>query len=1163
METIETASGMLLRVSAESDGANHECVLEKVGGQACVLHWGLLRRARTPWRVPPREAWPDGSKLVGGALQTPFVAKDGRSAITLRLDPAWGFSSLEFCLVDPATGRWDNNQGRNYRIGLPMCGRTQPTAAPLTLARGLVQCGGLSHEAVHGLDEGFELAVLVCASDGRADVGLVTDLEGPLHLHWGVAGSNRHEWQLPPPSLRPLGSEEADDRAVQTPFLDQGGLRFLRLSLYGEPQPRALCFVLLQKEQGRWWKNHGRNFYVPLQATPVPGPLQEPALLEMAEEIIERETGENSWSLMHRFDLAFEMLDRVPSESQQGLALIFVWLRFSAIRQLDWQRRYNTKPRELAHAQDRFTQKLTDRYVSAGAARFILRLIATTVGRGGGEGQRVRDGILEIMHRHKIKEVGGHFLEEWHQKLHNNTTPDDVAICEAYLEFLRHSGDQNTFYTALQARGVSRERLAGYERPIRSSPEFMANLRDGLLRDFGEFLAVLRSVHAATDLGSAMAAGRPALDEHHRHLLDALWRRRDETGAETWLLETVTNLREALADGLKPGKGKLRELLYLDLALEDFLRAVIERSLEKPLSLDALMGWTELVLRNLCVSRPTEELTLGLRHLQRLRQQPHEGRDWALHAQAALERIRRELVALVDGDVRLLQPVADYLGSAVAAAEWSIRLFGEEVVRGRLEFVVAALLRKLDELLRKSAGLGSWQVVSPGRGQAGGVVEGLSSLAAVQGRRFETRTVLVTDEIGGDEDIPEGVTAVLSKSTVDLVSHVAVRARNAGVLLATCWEPALLAELRSQHGAWVRLRVAATGDITVRPGEPTEEPAVSRPRQRPPVSRPTSEAWVLSPAAFRAENVGAKALNLQRLSGRVPDSIHLPASLALPFGVCERVLNDRGNRGPANQHQALLGSLARAQRDAVPGLLARLREVIGELAAPAELQRDLRAAMAEAGLPAPEPWSEAWRCVTRVWASKWTERAHWSRRAYGFPDADLFMAVLIQQVVAAEYAFVVHTANPMTGDRDELYAEMVPGLGATLVGNHPGRSLGFLLRRGETVPRFVSFPSKSMGLYGQGLIFRSDSNGEDLAGFAGAGLYDSFTLPPSRASRIDYASDALLWDDVLRNRILLEVGQIGVTIEVVLGGPQDIEGAYARGQFFVVQARPQVGLEHA
>ncbi len=31
----------------------------------------------------------------------------------------------------------------------------------------------------------------------------------------------------------------------------------------------------------------------------------------------------------------------------------------------------------------------------------------------------------------RIGESNAHFIEQWHQKLHNNTTPDDVPICEA------------------------------------------------------------------------------------------------------------------------------------------------------------------------------------------------------------------------------------------------------------------------------------------------------------------------------------------------------------------------------------------------------------------------------------------------------------------------------------------------------------------------------------------------------------------------------------------------------------------------------------------------------------------------------------------------------------------------------------------------------------
>ena len=425
---------------------------------------------------------------------------------------------------------------------------------------------------------------------------------------------------------------------------------------------------------------------------------------------------------------------------------------------------------------------------------------------------------------------------------------------------------------------------------------------------------------------------------------------------------------------------------------------------------------------------------------------------------------------------------------------------------------------------------------------------------------FQVRTILIAEKIKGDEEIPEGVTALLCKSTVDLVSHVAVRARNAGVLLATCWDADRLTDLRS--GQWLRLHVSAAGDVTVERGESAGGETIPSRAERPVVRPPKPDILALRPKDFRPDNVGAKSRNLQRLTGRLPDWIHIPASVALPFGVCERVLDDPRNRAVSEEYRAATASLRGAEHQTVPSLLAHMRDTIARLQSPSDLEQALRTAMGAAGLPVAEPWSEAWGCVTRVWASKWNERAYWSRRSKGIPDDGLVMAVLIQEAIAADYAFVIHTANPVTGDRDELYAELVPGLGEILVGSHPGRALGFCLRRGEAVPRLVSFPSKSLGVYGDGLIFRSDSNGEDLAGFAGAGLYDSFMLPPSRPARIDYAREELLWNESLRNHILMGVAGIGTAIEATLGGAQDIEGVYAKGRFFVVQARPQAGLEN-
>ena len=56
------------------------------------------------------------------------------------------------------------------------------------------------------------------------------------------------------------------------------------------------------------------------------------------------------------------------------------------------------------------------------------------------------------------------------------------------------------------------------------------------------------------------------------------------------------------------------------------------------------------------------------------------------------------------------------------------------------------------------------------------------------------------------------------------------------------------------------------------------------------------------------------------------------------------------------------------------------------------------------------------------------------------------------QVVPAEYAFVVHTANPLTGKRGEIFGEVVAGMGEALVGNFPGRALSFTVPEVSLAP---------------------------------------------------------------------------------------------------------------
>lgn len=83
-------------------------------------------------------------------------------------------------------------------------------------------------------------------------------------------------------------------------------------------------------------------------------------------------------------------------------------------------------------------------------------------------------------------------------------------------------------------------------------------------------------------------------------------------------------------------------------------------------------------------------------------------------------------------------------------------------------------------------------------------------------------------------------------------------------------------------------------------------------------------------------------------------------------------------------------------------------------------------------LDVPTDADEVVRAVRLVWASLW-HPAPWSyRRAWGVPDADASMAVVLMAMVPAREAGVAFTADP-GGHADQMRIEVVEGLGEALV----------------------------------------------------------------------------------------------------------------------------------
>ncbi|GMH01575.1 hypothetical protein Nepgr_003414 [Nepenthes gracilis] len=1033
-----------------------------------------------------------------------------------------------------------------------------------------------------------QLLVHVTKPADKLKVLLATDLRKPVILHWGLSKKDK-EWLVPSPSVLPYGSFVLD-KAAETQFTSisvgdpQHQVQFLEIQIEDDS---FVGMPFVTQSAGNWIKDNGSDFYVDFGARPKQdagsdGRGTAKALLEKIAALED----EAQKSFMHRFNIAADLLDEAKGAGELGLVALLVWMRFMATRQLIWNKNYNVKPREISKAQDRLTDSLQNIFTSYPQYREILRMIMSTVGRGGeGDvGQRIRDEILVIQRNNACK---GGMMEEWHQKLHNNTSPDDVVICQALIDYIKSDFDISVYWKTLKENGITKERLLSYDRAIHSEPNFRRDQKEGLLRDLGNYMRTLKAVHSGADLDAAVsncigyrAEGQgfmvgvhinPITDlpSGYPELLQFVLEHVEDKNVEA-LIEGLLEARQEVRPLLFQSHGRLKDLIFLDIALDSNVRTATERGYEELNNAgpEKIMYFIALVLENLALSSDdNEDFIYCLKGWNiALDMLKSKDADWALYAKSVLDRTRLSLASKAEWYQRVLQPSAEYLGSLLGVDQWAVNIFTEEIIRAGSAASLSSLLNRLDPVLRETANLGSWQIISPV--EAVGYVVVVDELLSVQNKSYGQPTILVAKRVKGEEEIPDGTVAVLTPDMPDVLSHVSVRARNSKVCFASCFDSKVLANLQAAEGKLLRLRptsadiiysVANEGEVlgdssrTMKHG--SSLPSVSL------IKKKFAGRYAISSEEFTSEMVGAKSRNISYLKGRVPPWVGIPTSIALPFGVFEEVLADGLNKEVDKTMKIL-------KKDLKGGdfrILEEIRKAVLQLAAPPQLVQELRNKMQISGMPWPgdegeQRWEQAWTAIKKVWASKWNERAYFSTRKVGLDHDYLCMAVLVQEVISADYAFVIHTINPSSGDSTEIYAEVVKGLGETLVGAYPGRALSYVCSKNDlNSPKVLGYPSKPIGLYiKRSIIFRSDSNGEDLEGYAGAGLYDSVPMDREEKVVLDYSSDPLIIDRNFRQSILSSIARAGSAIEELYGSPQDIEGVVKDGKIYVVQTRPQM-----
>lgn len=558
----------------------------------------------------------------------------------------------------------------------------------------------------------------------------------------------------------------------------------------------------------------------------------------------------------------------------------------------------------------------------------LIRGILNSFGRGGDNGQRIRDGILEIMHRHKIPRRGSH-IEQWHQKLHNNTTPDDIGICEAMIAF-NQTNDMNKYWEVLSHHGISKERLASFERPVTMDPIYMPHI----VNDLYDFLKILKSVHSGTDLITSIEAARSCLNgEVNKYLGDIL------VNMNNWdkisQIERAVRARVLINQTANRGDiNQYREALYVDIALENYIRQLCESIIHLDISPKNLLRELTLLIDNASITIEDQEFsiasddwkTISDRYMNTF----ESDKTQVLIIKAAADRIVRVLGTCVDTYNHLIDPKAKTLGEQFGADPETVEMFTEEIIRGSSLFSLSIILKKIDFHLRNLANLKPWQIISPLPHISGRLVN-VSSLTEVAYEIFKEPTILIAKRVTGEEEIPAGVTGVISITELDALAHVSVRARNSKVLLAVCFNEEEMSNLENLIGQTVKLSMISGGIVAQISDEITvnnQETAIIKTE----IKRPLPiENVAISFEEFGEGKTGAKANNCLVLRRSLPNYIGVPNSVALPYGLCERVLNYDLNSERLSRYEQEIEKLESLGHNSAEESLNTLKSIILEL----------------------------------------------------------------------------------------------------------------------------------------------------------------------------------------------------------------------------------------
>ncbi|MBC1800407.1 phosphoenolpyruvate synthase [Listeria booriae] len=169
--------------------------------------------------------------------------------------------------------------------------------------------------------------------------------------------------------------------------------------------------------------------------------------------------------------------------------------------------------------------------------------------------------------------------------------------------------------------------------------------------------------------------------------------------------------------------------------------------------------------------------------------------------------------------------------------------------------------------------------------------------------------------------------------------------------------------------------------------------------------------------------------------------------------------------------------------------------------------------------------TEILKHIKKCWASLFTDRAIIYRIQNNFAHTDVQLSVVIQQMVFPSASGILFTADPITGNRKTLSIDASFGLGEALVSGLVSADV-YKVQENTIIEKNIA--TKKLAIYS-----------------IKTGGTETKLLPADQQK-----------NQTITDRQILQLEQLGRSIEAYFGKPQDIEWCLADDQFYIVQSRP-------